>query len=135
MTENVLVPVDGSEQAERALDYALELFPDGSVTLLNVREGRPDTQIERKGGDPEDLLAERREMLARLVEAREHGDEIETEVTRGKATREIVDFADEHDVDYIVIGSHGRDTVSRVLLGSVAETVVRRSAVPVLVVN
>jgi nucleotide-binding universal stress UspA family protein len=47
----------------------------------------------------------------------------------------IVTYADENDVDHVVLGSHGRKGLTRVLLGSVAEAVVRRSPVPVTVVR
>ncbi len=67
--------------------------------------------------------------------ADEHGVTITTETASGPAARSIVEFADEHDVDGIIIGSHGRSGVSRVLLGSVAERVVRRATPPVTVVN
>jgi len=60
---------------------------------------------------------------------------IETAVETGPPARTIVEYADENDADQIVIGSHGRSGVSRVLLGSVAETVARRSPVPVTIVR
>ncbi len=64
-------------------------------------------------------------------------DEVETEpdLVAGHPAKAILRYADEHAVDGIVIGSHGREGPARVLLGSVAETVVRRSAVPVTVVR
>ncbi len=60
---------------------------------------------------------------------------IETEVETGKPARKIFEFVSENDVDQIVMGSHGRSGVSRLLLGSVAESVIRRSPVPVIVVR
>jgi len=74
-------------------------------------------------------------MLARLVDDHEHGGPIETAVVVGRPAREIVRYADDHDIDQIVMGSHGRDRASRVLLGSVAETVARRAPVPVTIVR
>jgi nucleotide-binding universal stress UspA family protein len=53
----------------------------------------------------------------------------------GRPSRAIVEYAEEHDIDHIVMGSHGRSGVTRILLGSVAETVVRRSPVPVTIVR
>ncbi|WP_265109934.1 universal stress protein [Halosolutus halophilus] len=136
MPEHILVPVDGSEQAARALDYVLEEFPDATITLLHVfSDGPPEIHLEKRGEDYDDLRARRREMLDRLVDERAHGGTIETEVVVGRPSREIVRYADEHDIDRVVMGSHGRDGASRVLLGSVAETVVRRAPVPVTVVR
>jgi nucleotide-binding universal stress UspA family protein len=54
-------------------------------------------------------------------------------VVVGRPAREIVDYADENDIDHVVMGSHGRSGVSRIVLGSVAENVVRKSSVPVTV--
>lgn len=136
MTKSVLVPVDGSEQAERALDYALESAPDASITLLYVFEGGPpEVHLERQGQDYDALRERRHEMLERLVEDRPFEGEVDIEVRIGRPSREIIECADDRDVDHIVMGSHGRDGASRVLLGSVAETVVRRAPVPVTVVR
>ena len=67
--------------------------------------------------------------------AAEQGREIETIRVTDRPARAIVDYADEEGVDHIVIGSHGRTGVTRVLLGSVAEKVVRRAHCPVTVVR
>jgi nucleotide-binding universal stress UspA family protein len=67
--------------------------------------------------------------------AEEHGVPVHRETIVGVPSRAIVEWAEENEVDGVVIGSHGREGVSRVLLGSVAETVVRRSPVPVTVVR
>ncbi|NUC72953.1 universal stress protein [Haloterrigena sp. SYSU A558-1] len=60
---------------------------------------------------------------------------VDTERMVGSPARSIVEFADGHDIDHIVIGTHGRTGTSRVLLGSVAEAVTRRAPVPVTVVR
>jgi nucleotide-binding universal stress UspA family protein len=53
----------------------------------------------------------------------------------GTPSEEIVNYADEHEIDLIVMGTHGRTGVARVLLGSVAEKVVRKAPCPVLTVH
>ena len=58
-----------------------------------------------------------------------------TETVVGRPARTIVDYAEQEDVDAVVVGSNGREGISRILLGSVAETVVRRSPVLVTVVR
>ena len=58
-----------------------------------------------------------------------------TEAVVGRPPRTIVDYAEQEDVDAVAVGSHGREGFSRILLDSVAETVVRRSSVPVTVVR
>jgi nucleotide-binding universal stress UspA family protein len=61
--------------------------------------------------------------------------EFRTETVVGKPAREIVSFAEEHDIDHVIIGSHGRAGLSRILLGSVAEKIVRRAPMPVTVIR
>jgi nucleotide-binding universal stress UspA family protein len=80
--------------------------------------------------------AQARERLEAAVDRAETaGVDLDTDLVYGSPARAIVRYADDHDVDQIVVGCHGRDGVSRILLGSVAETVVRRSSVPVTVVR
>jgi len=134
----LLVPYDGSEPAQQAVEYAVETWGDQRIVLLRV--------IEFADGTLEagvDLIKER------LKESREEGaaeltDELletladveyDVETVVGKPAREIVGYAEANDIEGIIIGSHGRTGASRVLLGSVAQTVVRRAPVPVTVVR
>ncbi|ADJ15625.1 universal stress protein [Halalkalicoccus jeotgali] len=142
MDTRILVPIDESEQSETAFEYALETFPEASITVLHAIDPR---ELRTYGGvegwiDMDELAAQRRAYAQRLVdEAREHADErgitLSTAVETGKPARTVVEFVKDNDIDHVVIGSHGRSGVSRVLLGSVAERVVRRSPVPVTIVR
>ena len=144
MTDHVLVPIDESERAEEALEFALSAYPDARLTAVHVLDpvdAGGATGLE--AGDPgsyDEVWTERREAADRLLEAaadraRERGVSLETERLVGSVSNAIVDFADERDVDHIVVGSHGRTGASRVLLGSVAEKVARRAPVPVTIVR
>lgn len=134
----ILVPLDESEQSTKALEYALETFPDAEFTVLHVGPGvesRPVTpdQIEQW----QEHQREQAEAIfddARAVAA-EYDVDLQSEMAGGKVSQRIVEYADEHAVDAIVMGSHGRDGAARILLGSVAETVVRRAPVPVTIVR
>ena len=134
----VLVPYDGSRPAQQAVEYAVDNWGDTRIVLLRV--------IEFADGSLEagvDLIKER------LKESRDEGaaeltDDLlatladvdyDVETVVGKPAREVVDYAEANDIEGIVIGSHGRTGASRVLLGSVAQTVVRRAPVPVTVVR
>lgn len=141
MGKHLLVPLDGSKQSDDALEYTFAEFPDADVTLLHVinpaRAG-----YGAQAGIPsfsEEWYEEAEAAAAELFEtAREHappGITIHTETAVGQPSRLIVDYVEENDIDGIVMGSHGREGVSRILLGSVAETVVRRSPIPVTVVR
>ncbi|PCR89031.1 universal stress protein [Natrinema ejinorense] len=141
MPERILVPVNGSNRSDDALEYAIDTFPEASITALHVLEsGRGDigafSGMTGDIPDDEPALERSEEILESAREfAADHGAEIETERRRGRPDRLIVKLAESDDYDMVVIGSHGRDGVARVLLGSVAEKVVRRSSVPVLVVR
>jgi nucleotide-binding universal stress UspA family protein len=135
----VLVPIDGSPQATEALDHAVSEFPDAGIVLLNVIDP-VDAGYSAEGVLPsssEDWYESRQENAERLFEeARERtGREFETAIEVGRPARVIVEYTEEKGIDHVVMGSHGRSGVARVLLGSVAETVVRRSPIPVTVVR
>lgn len=137
----VLVPVDGSDHSERALDHAIDLYGSDDVVLLNVLDVVEGGYESSAGGElpgyRSDWYEQAEEAATALFAELEdvHGVSFETDVVVGRPARSIVEYAEENDVDAVVMGSHGRDGVSRILLGSVAETVVRRSPVPVTVVR
>ena len=140
MSVHVLVAYDDSTQADRALAFALESFPDGHVTLLTVIDPADAGSRRRLALPPlgDEWLARAREdaeaHLADATErARDAGVDADTVIEVGRPANTIVGYAENHDVDQIVMGSHGRSGVTRILLGSVAETVIRRSPVPVTV--
>jgi nucleotide-binding universal stress UspA family protein len=140
MADRVLVPVDGSEQSDHACDLAVEEFPDATLVFLHVInpvEASYSTQVSIPSEAwYEEQRARAEEYLDDVVaRAEERGAETERAVEVGKPTRTIIQFAEENDVDHVVMGSHGREGVTRILLGSVAETIVRRSPVPVTVVR
>jgi nucleotide-binding universal stress UspA family protein len=75
----------------------------------------------------DDICAEASELAA-------HRDcEITTATEIGRPARAILDYADDHDIEHIVMGSHGRSGVSRLVLGSVAERVMRQAPIPVTI--
>jgi len=140
MGKRVLVPVDGSEHAHHAATVVMENFPDATMVLLHVinpAEAGYSAQASIPSFSEEWYESEkaRAEDLFEEVEAdaEAHDVPVERAVEVGKPTTTIVEYAESHDIDHVVMGSHGREGVSRILLGSVAETVVRRSPVPVTV--
>jgi nucleotide-binding universal stress UspA family protein len=141
MKKRVLVPVDRSRESDKALEYALKTFPEAELTVLHVVNpsgywyGNTDGYIY---ADEIDAWAKRQGRQV-LDDAREtanaHGADIHTDLKTGSVARTITAYADTHEIDQIVIGSHGRSGVSRILLGSVAELVARRSPVPATIVR
>jgi nucleotide-binding universal stress UspA family protein len=138
----VLIAIDGSEPSLNALEFAFDRYADTDLVVVSVLDPTEYLQGSSTMGPASvDSWQEAAddaagEVLDAAVErARAHGLELETDTVYGSPAREIVDYAEEHDIDQIIVGSHGREGVSRILLGSVAETVVRRASVPVTVVR
>ena len=138
MYERILLPTDGSAGAERATEHAIELarLSGGTIIAMNVVDTSaaaavPEAQaisinelFEEAGSKAVDAVVEQ-------VEAQ--GIPIETELRTGSAHGEILAVAQERDVDVIVMGTHGRTGLDRVLLGSVADRVIRHADYPVMV--
>jgi nucleotide-binding universal stress UspA family protein len=136
----ILVAYDGSDPAQAAVEEAVEVYDD-EIVLLRVLE--LSTGSIAAGIDLlQERIKEERDEQAKTLSAEitDLIDEADVEFTIdtavGQPARAIVDYVEDHpEIDRIVIGSHGREGVSRVLLGNVAETVVRRSPVTVTVVR
>ncbi|WP_137284834.1 universal stress protein [Halorussus salinisoli] len=142
MTKQIIVPIDGSPQSDDALDYALEEFAGHDITVLHVIDpidAGYSAPVGMPGGSEEWYENAQKESEALFEEAQEVADEygvtLDTATELGRPARTIVGYADDEGFDQIVMGSHGRSGVSRILLGSVAETVVRRATMPVTVVR
>jgi len=136
----VLVPLDGSDPSWTALDYALEQHSDEDIVVMHVVNPVAGLYSGEGFSDYEQLISAGEERAERLFdEARETATAasvaIDTETRIGNPTEMILECVEDLDIDQIVIGSHGRSGVSRVLLGSVAEAVIRRSSVPVTIVR
>lgn len=140
MSTRILLPVDRSEHALAACKLALELFDDGTFVFLHVIDPAEASFSTESAvpNIPEGWYEQEQTRADRIFEELEsladsHGHETERRIEVGKPGQTIVDTAGDDDVDHIVMGSHGRKGVSRLLLGSVAETVVRLAPVPVTV--
>lgn len=142
MYDNILVPTDGSEGAERAVDHAIELATQFGATVhaLYIVDTAAFVDLDEAGIESDALsasLADRgQDAVDRIAErAEEAGVDAESSVQRGRPVGSILDYVGEHDIDVIVMGTRGRSGLDRLLLGSVTEKVVRKSRVPVLTVR
>ncbi|WP_254533794.1 universal stress protein [Natrinema gelatinilyticum] len=136
----ILVPVDGSDQSLAALEYAVNRFPAGRITINHAVALPFEYDVEAIDGtyleSTVDTLTEHGEAI--LESARDTVEDdvvVETELSYGSPSRSIVDYATENDFDQIIMGSHGRPLPARIITGSVAETVSRRSTLPVTLVR
>ncbi|AKH98412.1 universal stress protein [Halanaeroarchaeum sulfurireducens] len=138
--KTVLVPLDGSEQSWNALEFAAEEFPSATVHVLHVIDPVEAgyTATATVPGYTEEWYEQAQERADELFQQAEEelgAESMKSATEVGRPSRVIVDYAEEHGVDQIVMGSHGRSGVSRILLGSVAEAVVRRSPMPVTIIR
>ncbi|HEX7672043.1 MAG TPA: universal stress protein [Polyangiaceae bacterium] len=145
--QKVLCPVDCSEGSKVALEYALFVGNKfgAKVHVLHAwhvaHHVRPDLSVwmEAHGQQPISKMialeakAETDRFLAALDPAVRN--ELEAHVVEGEPASTIVGFATDHQVDLIVMGTHGRTGVVHLALGSVAEKVVRHALCPVLTVR
>ncbi len=133
VTRNVLVPLDGSELAEGALDAVRDVAD--KLALLVVTYA-PGTESLREFAMSEDVsTADAAEIYLDQVVGRLAGREVTKAIVAGpNAAEEIVVYAEANDVTMIAMSTHGRSGVGRWLIGSITDKVVRSSPVPVLVV-
>jgi len=136
--DTLLVPTDGSEAVDPALEHAFNLADafDSTVHALYVADTNRDS-VTLIGTDVVDALVEVGESaVASIVERGERrGIPVVNEVLQGDPVSTIVDYADRHRADLIIMSSHGRRGLPRYLLGSVTERVARTTDVPVMIVS
>jgi nucleotide-binding universal stress UspA family protein len=137
--QRILVPHDFSETSEAAVRYAVALARNfgARIHLLHVGDqARLDLETEFPlglEGAVEDAVRER---LLKIVGPAEQAElRPEFVVRAGVPAAEIVRYASNYDIDLIVMGTHGRGPVSHMVMGSVAEKVVRTAPCPVLTVR
>lgn len=150
MLERILICLDGSELAEQILPYAtqealafkaelvlLQVVPEPVTFSPGIPGAGPvpvqtDTMIEvakQASSGAKDYLEE---LAAPL---REQGIKVETVAIIGRAGQMIVDYATRNSIDLITIATHGRSGLGRAVFGSVADHVLRRSGLPVLLIR
>lgn len=142
MISRILVPMDDSEHATQALEYAFDNFPDADISVLHV-VGAPSSMM---GGATAISLADNVEEAAAehaepaFERAREIANvrdrDIDTIVGIGHPARNIINRAEDYDT--IVLGAHGADrsrAARRFLVGNVSETVSKRAPIPVIIVR
>ncbi len=142
--KTILVPTDFSEASEAALNYGkamAEAF-GASLHLVHVMEDllaqawAAEVYVASMPQLREEIDKESRHRLASMLTDEERRRfRVETALLAGNPFVEIVRYAKTHEVDLIVMGTHGRGPIAHMLLGSVAEKVVRKAPCPVLTVR
>ncbi|UOQ75620.1 universal stress protein [Hymenobacter sp. 5516J-16] len=128
----ILCPVDFSAATAAVVKYsaALAAGTGAELRLLHVLEPQPSPTA---GGGHDVALARQLALCREAAQAA--GAQVTTVVLRGEAAREIVEEARRHPADIIVIGAHGQTGLTRFLMGSTAETVVRTASCVTLLVK
>ncbi|MFH7805736.1 universal stress protein [Acinetobacter sp. BSP-53] len=142
--QNILVPVDGSETAYAAVAKAAEFAKafGSKITVVQVLALDPYIAAEYISASQTNDLIERARnaivdsLAAAKTKFNEQGLEVETKLLEGQVIhREIVRAAEDSHADLIIIGSHGRTGLKKLFLGSVAQSVLGESHIPVLIVR
>jgi nucleotide-binding universal stress UspA family protein len=141
MYKRILLPLDGSATSEQALPHAIAQAKQFGAMLILLRVLEPLPHVRGMSvGDIATIKQQTtewaQEYLDRLVtNAQERGISAQAAIVEGQPNVTILQFAEKNQVDLIVISSRGRSGLSRWLMGSVADRVVRGATVPVLLVR
>jgi len=140
MYDTILVPTDGSPGFEQVIAHAEEVaeIHGADVLALYVVDATSYTGLPMEAsweGVREVLDGQGDIALTEVEQLLDDGLDLETTTVEGRPSREIVRVAREQGVDCIVMGTHGRGGIDRLILGSVAERVVRTAPVPVVTVR
>jgi len=139
--KNILVPTDFSEQSAKAVRYGAELAAkfDAQLHVLHAVDTTPIMYGETGAYLPQEATADIVAASVRRLDGLEIESagnlQVKRTVAEGHPFVEIVRYGKENEIDLIVIGTHGRGAIAHLLLGSVAERVVRKASCPVLVVR
>lgn len=141
MYDDVLLPTDGSDGAEAALEHAVGVADRNDARLhcvYGVELGQFSASLEE---ETYEQTAERLESAGDkavdglVSQAKAAGIETESAVIEGAAAEVILDYVSETDIDIVVMATHGRTGEAREVMGSVTEQVIRACDVPVMTVN
>ncbi len=148
MYDKILVPTDGSDTSEAAVEHAIDLAEKygAEVHALYVVDtdsmslslgGEQLDRIEQGQFGEMDEVRERAESATGYVAGRaaEHGLETVEHISAGRPHSQIDNYVESNGIDLVVMGSHGRSGVRRALLGSVTERTLRSTHAPILVVD
>ncbi len=146
MYKKIMVPLDGSELAECVLPHLEVFIKDYHVNnvvlvqvvepLLTVVHGEfppPAQELEKRDAD---MKFSAQKYLDQMINRLKHeGTTLDSEILYGRVAEEIVDYAENNNIDLILVATHGRSGISRWVRGSVTDKILRAANVPVLMVR
>jgi nucleotide-binding universal stress UspA family protein len=142
--KSILWPSDDSTSAKRALEVAIELAKQFGAKLYGLQvvsqvptfteTGPPITGLDIPRYESELKQAAEKALKETFAEKVPADTQTETAIRLGKAAEEIIGFAKEKGIELIVMSTHGRTGLSHLMIGSVAESVIRHSPIPTLII-
>jgi len=149
LLKKILVPMDGSERADKAFDFALNLAKTygAKLWIINVADKSTHEEMEKTVKDAisgvhiKDMMDKYAELLSKEIfdkvnqKSRDKGVEIETYSVTGKPAEEILSYAKKMSFDLIVIGNTGVGKAEQFLFGNVTDKVARHSTCTVTIVK
>lgn len=141
MYESILLPTDGSDRGKSAVDHGLDLAEafESTVHAIYVIETKAHYPFAAAGHDPSEMDEHRQygeDVVETVVDdAVDRGLDGVGVVKSGTVAQEIVEYAEEKDIDGIVIGAQGQSGLDRYLIGGTTEKVVRTAEMPVTTVR
>ena len=141
MYDKILVPTDGSEGTQKAVDHALRVAEKfgSELHVIYVINTSAYSTLPAEANWESVTSALRKEGRAAtkgiIEEAEDRGIKVERSILEGVPHKEILHYIDDNGIDLVVMGTHGKTGLDRFLLGSVTEKVVRSCDIPVLTVK
>jgi len=139
--EEILVPTDGSDAAGVAVDHGLEIARAAdarvhAVTVLDTGDMAASPTLSPPTEMVKHLETERQNATDEIAaRAQEDGLAATTAVLEGRPGTELLEYIDDHEIDLVVMGTHGRSGLDRLLLGSTTERLLRHASAPILAIT
>ncbi|MDG5471990.1 universal stress protein [Jeotgalibacillus sp. ET6] len=135
----LMVAIDGSEHAERALEKAISIsasHDDAYIDLVYAVDGDQSKSDILHYGDSDTARYKREKMLEKNAEkARQEGIHVSIEILHGSPAETLISFANSREYDLVLVGSRGRNKLQTMLLGSVSHKLVKYIDAPVMVIK
>ncbi|ADD07545.1 UspA domain protein (plasmid) [Natrialba magadii ATCC 43099] len=132
MVQHILTPTDGSDPSIHAIEQATEIANPSDATIHALAVIPEMTRGAKAQEEWDERVTDALERAHEIADR--EGLEYEQAKLNGPVAREIVDYATEHDIDLIVMGTHGRSGLHRFLVGSVTRRTIETSPIPVVTV-
>lgn len=138
MFQKILLAQDGSDHANKAAEYAVELAKkfNGSIDMVYVVDGNKAKSDVLHSADQYEIKKKREEKMAKAKEmAQVENIPCRTHILHGDPGPVVVEFANEHDYDCVVVGSRGLNPLKTIFVGSVSRKIAQQAECPVLIVK